>query len=149
MHKVLMCVSLLFNAVNLKENIKVEKIEYNSIENENIKLNIDIYSKKRDIVDLRVFTNDECNKFYSKALVVNEHMTTIARIPIVIDKNTVLKLEFYSNNLQKVFETVRLPVYKVIKKECNISDDIYCKSEVPTKVLYDGNLPKCCDKHFC
>ena len=140
MHKILMCTSLLFSTLNFGENIEIKKIEYDAIDNndESIKLNIDLYSSERDVVELRVFFDDE-NNYYSKALVVSGKVFTTARIPIVLDENSVLRLEFYSGNLDKVFTNINFPVYKKIKSKCDIMNNGYCKSNFPTKVVYVNN----------
>lgn len=140
MHKILMCISLLFNTLNFGENIEIKKVEYDARENDDmsIKLNIDIHSIRRDIVELRVFFDDE-NNYYSKALVVEGEVFTTARIPMVLDENIVLKLEFYSVNLDKIFANINFPVYKKIKSKCDIMNDGYCKSGFPTKVIYVNN----------
>lgn len=154
MHKLIMCTTLFFGTLNLNltDGLKVKEITYNVDDYENgcIGLNIDIYSSKKDLIEMKVyFSNDskQYNDFFSSALSIIGLKSTFAKIPFELQEKTYLKIIFYSNNLKKDFEMIDFWVYPREGQICNLNEQFYCISKVPSVVkFFDGEIKETYDK---
>lgn len=153
MYKIVLCVSMLFNnAILESKNVSVEKIEYSfsNYTNEIINLDIELYSKSKDIIEMKIyfFDKEKENKYknyYSSALSIDGYKKTIAKIPFELKENIFLNIIFYSNNLNDEIENIMFPIYFINDKTCYLHERFICESEMPTKVVYENK--KICEKY--
>ena len=150
MHKLVLCFSLLFSTANIvnDNSVEVKGIEYNLYEMDEdfIKIKIDLYSYLEDIVEMKIFVCDEFkvikkDNFYSSAKAVKGLVKTFAKLPIWSEEKLYFNIVFYSHNKKEVFENVFLPVYPKENSVCYISEFYECHSEFPSFVRYaKGNI---------
>lgn len=147
MHKVIMCVSLLFSAVNLnsKEEAVIRSISFEIGRDNIVSLEIEVYSKIRDLIEMKVtFYNEEKLKIsddvFSSALSVEGKKTTIARIPFNEEEKMFFRLSFYSQNKKENIEDIYFPVYKAQSFVCDLSNENYCKGKIPKFVVYKNGM---------
>lgn len=149
MHKVIMCVSLLFSATNLnsKEETMIRSISFEASSDNVVSLEIEVYSKIRDLIEMKVtFYSKEKLKInedvFSSTLSVEGKKTTIARIPFIIEENMFFRLSFYSENKKAIVEDIYFPIYEAKSFVCNLSNGDYCKGKFPNLVVYKSGVIK-------
>ena len=146
MHKVILCISLMINllSTNSAEQTKIEKIEYNNYSNDLIELKITILSKKKDLIEMQVcFFDTQKNKLddvcYSSAVEVENRKKTTAKIEKSVKENMYLNIIFVSQNKEEKIKEIMFPIYVNKIETCYISRKHYCKSTIPSKVVYEND----------
>ena len=144
MLKIVLSVSLLFS-INLNEDFRVDRITYNFDESTDSMffLRIDLYSKLKDIIELKIYFCDinkklKNNKYYSSILEVEKSKSTIAKIPYTIKENMYLRINFYNNSAKDEVFDLFFPVYPKEKNVCNLNESRYCESNNSALVVYEN-----------
>ena len=156
MHKIILCVSLLFNTINFKEidQTIVESINHKTNKEEVVELEIGLYSNKEDIVEMSIYFFDEkkeekYDEYFSSSLLIKGSRTTTAKIPFEKKDKVFLNIVFISNNLGEVITDIFFPIYKANASVCELSSVYYCESSIPSVIEYkNGEIKEYYDKFF-
>ena len=156
MHKIVLCVSLLFNTINFKEGNRtvVESIVHNTNKEDVIELEIELYSNNEDIVEMSIYFYDEkmedkYDEYFSSSLLIKGSKTTTATIPFEKKEKVFLNIIFFSNDLAENIADIFFPIYKANVGVCKLSDVYYCQSGAPSVIEYkNGEIKEFYDKFF-
>ena len=156
MHKIVLCISLLFNTINLKHSDRsvVESIVHKTSEENVIELEITIISQVEDTIEMSIYFYDEkkeekYEEYFSSSLIIKGRKVTTARIPFEKETKNFLNIIFLSNNLNENILDVSFPVYKLEQRKCMLSKERYCEASIPSIVEYkNNNVKEMYDKFF-
>lgn len=143
MLKVILSISLLFSAYE-KEDFRVDKISYSASDNTGsmFYLNIDLYSAKKDIIELKIYFYDIDknvlnNICYSSSLEVNKSKSTIAKIPYKIEEDIYLRIFILNENGKNEILNLFFPVFP---KEDNVCCFLNRSCETRDVVVYSKGV---------
>lgn len=142
MLKIGLIYSIIINLLSINNRAStVDKVEWQLKENAGAYayLNITINCPKRDIITLKIKSND---KEYESSLIIEGKKETKAKILLNEDKEHILSINVFSQNKNDQIGDFDFPIYFINNQKCYLNKSKSCYSKYPSKVIYQNGKIK-------